>query len=425
MFQARDKILNHKNHIANHPCDKCDIAGTRLVVKPAPVDEFGNQTRPAVKFNFFPWTPGVTEHHDGKVRDLMTNPEYSQEERLGFKGWSCVLRLNNFDLVKNIPCDPMHQLYLGTTKRMFGQTFKINHPSIPLKRLLIRRGLRIDQYNEVTCRQKQPSEMNRRARDIDFCNYKASEWKTLVLCNSIHIIDIAAETDLALQQCWIMYFWIIRTYVVATNDELDAINVYLDMPEFIRQFKLLYEKVFSKFACSYNIHVLEHLPNQRQNGPLVNDACYAFEGSFATMINSLCKGTRNVTRQANRGTFCAYRGRRGEHTCQMAIKYRPFKEKSAYDDSLAYTRNGFWCVKEVNVKDKRCRCARLNIRPITYPCKHAPRNSLNLSLIGVYKYHSVDPEITQTFHFSDFLGKLMKVGSYVVKLPKEILLECT
>ena len=421
-LQARDKMLNHKNHIAKYACDKCDIKATNLVVKEGYVNENGRRIR-AKTFRFYPWTEGVNDHTDEIIRHLMSNPDLTEEERKGFKGRSIILDMPNFNLVKNIPLDYMHLMCLRCTKRMFGLTYKINHSSLPNKRSLVKPES-IETYNDFIVHQRQPTEFPRRPRRMDFCNLKASEWRTVGLCNALHIIDNCHDPLLKLT--WSMYFWIKRAYVCTTNEELQEIDVYMDMIEFIKNFKLCYEKTFSKYNCSYNIHCIEHLPKERlMSGSLVHNAAYIFEGLYGDMLAALCVGTRNTTRQAMMGSFFIYRGRRGKHLCQNAIQYQPAKPDTMHDDSLAYTKEGFWYIHKVNKTNKTCHCSRLNVLTATLPCKYAPRQELKLSLIGVYKFSSIDENITHSFHYSDFLGKFMRVQDYLVKIPKDILLECT
>ena len=38
----------------------------------------------------------------------------------GFKGKSCIMRLQGFNLVKNVSMDWMHLLFLGVTRKQFG-----------------------------------------------------------------------------------------------------------------------------------------------------------------------------------------------------------------------------------------------------------------------------------------------------------------
>ena len=399
--------------------------GTKLIVKPR--KEYRNEhgrrvVEKEVSFNFYPWTDNIQEHTDARVRDLMTNPNLQPRERLGFNGYTTLLELPNFDICKQVPYDYMHGMCSGTTKRMFGLTYKISHSSIQSKRVIIRR-IPLEPYNNAVIRQPQPSELNRRSRKMDFCNFKASEWRTVGLVNAIHIFEQC--TDLTLKNCWIMYFWIMRAYATTTSEELASLNQYIDMSRFMKQFKLIYEKLFSLFNCSYNVHAIEHLPKVRESGTLQDFAAYNFENVFGVMINSICSGTRNITRQANLGTFCAYKGRRGKHLCQNCIRYQPYKEKCMHDDSLVYNEHGFWSVTKVNKIEKTCLCHSLQVTSADIPCKHGVQGVLNLSYIGVYKYLRIDKDVSRTFHFSEFTGKFMRVLDYVVKLPKDVLLECT
>ena len=341
---------------------------------------------------------------------------------LGFKGKSALFNLGNFNFVKQVPLDYMHLLCLGVTKRMFGQTYNIDHSTIQTKRIKVKR-LPIASWNDVIMRQRQPSDLNRRSRIMDYKNMKASEWRTVSICTALHIMD--QSKDPSVKDCWLMYFWIVRTYLITTDAELRDINNYIDMGEFIKQWKLLYEEIYSQYNCSYNVHCVEHLPSERENGSLVDSSSFPFEGVYGTMLTALCPGTMNTTRQANLGTFITFRGRRGRHICQNALRIQHFKSKSMHDDSLIYTQDGFWSVTKVNQKDKVFMCHRLNVRPLSMPCKFGVRDSLNMSLIGVYKYHSVDNEVHATFHFKDVLGKFMRIADNIVKLPKDILLECT
>ena len=414
-------MLNHKSAVGDYPCTKCDIKGTKLVVKPERI--VNGKVVKAKTFNFFPWTPNVTEHTDARIRELMAQAQRLPDEEhdvKGYKGISCLNDLENFNLVDNVPLDYMHLMCLGVTKRMFGQSYRVNHSSVKTKKLKSDK-LSMDNFNEKILRQRLPSEIPRRSRTMDFCNYKASEWRTITIATALHIID---DCKMKTHKCaWTMYFWLSRTYITCTDEELEQVNNYIDMTEFVKQFKLTYEKLYSQYFSAYNVHAIQHLASTRRTGTLMENGAYPFEGVFQIMIGSLVPGTRNTTKQAMLGTFCTYRGRRGQHVCQNAIKVRPRKEKCSYEDSLVYTNQGFWSVKKV-YKDKSYKVYRLNVRPATLPCKHGVRGQLNMSLIGVYTYHSIDEVVKSRIHLKDVIGKLMKVGPYIVKIPKAILLEC-
>ena len=83
---------------------------------------------------------------------------------------------------------------------------------------------------------------------------------------------------------------------ILSQDEICARDIEFSrilIHEFLQDFKELYGAKHQTF----NLHCLQHLPNQVQNrGPLHKSDCFPFEGWFKN-TKSLHSGTRNISSQ--------------------------------------------------------------------------------------------------------------------------------
>ena len=166
---CRDKILNHKNHKADYPCEKCPYKAYKLPIKRM------NHRRGRLEhttINKYPYKPGVECYTDAIIRDLIVNTPAGHDDQKGFIGYSCIVELENFDLWKQISLDSMHLTALGMTKKKVGMTYSISHDSISTKELAFAR-LPVELFNRAMLKQRTPSDFNRRARSMDFANFKA------------------------------------------------------------------------------------------------------------------------------------------------------------------------------------------------------------------------------------------------------------
>ena len=221
-----------------------------------------------------------------------------------------------------------------------------------------------------------------------------------------------------------MFLWIVRAVATSDDDEFKSILRYIDMPNFIKEFQLLWEKVYSIETCSYNVHFLGHILHQRIQGPMTATSAFPFEGLFSVMLRSLVPGTRSTTKQAHVGAYANYKAGRNGHACKKRIKYAPVTRNCSDDDSLIYTETGFWkitSIPEPNVYE----CKRVRVMPWEVACKHGVQGKLKMSLVGAYQYAGTDENDTSIIQRCDIKGKLIHVSDYILKIPKDILYEST
>ena len=249
-----------------------------------------------------------------------------------------------------------------------------------------------------------------------------SEFRNIGLFFGLHIYEQATNKDHQLS--WLMFIWIMRTYITTTPQEYQALRDYIDMDTFMVDFKKTWELVYSIHSCSYNYHAFEHLPMMREVGSLSDQCAYPFEGLFQVMLGSLYPGTRNITRQAHKGAYANYMGASGGHTHQKKITYQPLSRNHTINDSLIYTCTGFWCVQKV-LEDGTLDCHRVIIETWHPRCRHGVHGVLNMSMVGVYIYVDIDHDTQCAINKKNVLGKLIQVDKYIIKCPKEILLEST
>ena len=61
-----------------------------------------------------------------QILDIVQSPDdLSREEAMGFQGYSPLMDYPGFDFILGLPCEYLHHLCLGVTKRMVELTFKV------------------------------------------------------------------------------------------------------------------------------------------------------------------------------------------------------------------------------------------------------------------------------------------------------------
>ena len=86
-----------------------------------------------------------------------------------------MLNLEDFDIITQIPAEYMHLVCLGVVKKLFKLTFQADN------RMRIIDNQRLQQLNENLLKTQVPTEFSRRTRAIDFSNFKAEEWRNIIM----------------------------------------------------------------------------------------------------------------------------------------------------------------------------------------------------------------------------------------------------
>lgn len=103
---ARAMIQNLKHPTGSSACPICLHTGHRNEEKSA------NSTRSFIRYRY------GKEESSSALRTYEQTIEHAQKKLNGVKGFSCLMTLPYFDIIKNVTTDYMHGSILGVTKRI-------------------------------------------------------------------------------------------------------------------------------------------------------------------------------------------------------------------------------------------------------------------------------------------------------------------
>ena len=187
-----------------------------------------------------------------------------KESEVGCR-YSCLLQLPYFDAVRMMIVDPMHNLYLGTAKRMFR--------TIWIKNFLTDQ-LTLGKVNSRISSLDVPSNVpfHRLPPSIEATCLTAEQWMIWVNYYSIYCLhDVLPPEHL---ECWrhfVLASRLLSKYVISKDDVKVADALLL---QFCRHFQSLY----GSEAVTPNIHLHNHLADCiRDFGPLASFWLFSFE----------------------------------------------------------------------------------------------------------------------------------------------------
>ena len=277
---ATRKICGFKGHSAQLGCSRClkkFLGG------------FGEK-RDYSGFNRSSWKPRTNEEHRRMAIKITQCKTKARKNLLGQQSgithYSILLRLDYFDVIRFCTVDPMHNLFLGTAKRMFKlwTDSKLFSPS---------------QLSEIEERIKSvevPSDIGRLPMRItsNCGSYTAEQWKNWTLIYSIFCLQgILPEEHF---RCW-------QTFVLAckylcqsaiTKTELDIAD------GLILKFCKSVETLYGKDAITPNMHLHNHLKEViLDHGPVTSFWCFSFE-RFNGILGSTTTNKRSIELQIMR-----------------------------------------------------------------------------------------------------------------------------
>ena len=332
-------------------------------------------------------------------------------EVFGYNGKSALLDLlPGFDIVENVPVDPMHLLYLGIARALFELLFHVgqNRATNMKRPRATTKGL-----DMKLPRLQTPTEIVRRPRAIDFKNYKASEWRNLVLYYFPIVLEELPEG--LPRQMWLEFSFLARAYSL---DEESYNSLQVDLKELALKWYRNFHHLFGKTNMRYNLHLISHLERIRKHGPFPEISAFDFESSFAVSTRVQKCGTTSVGLQGMRHTYI--RPREG-HACKKKIIYRK-KRTPRSNDTLVYTCNGIYEIVEP------LEAFNLLVKKVITTTYFPPvrRSQLDLASIGVYKFLYTENK-TETITRIAVHGKVIAVpvedGTVLLTATKAMLRE--
>ena len=372
-------LRNQKSHNAKLGCDYC-YARAKYVKKT--VWGIATLNRPARTFA-------------GLLRD------YAEHDNLGtplsdygYRGKCALVELlPGFDVIENIPVDPMHVLYLGVARCLFELLFAVGENRLPAGSPPREKTDGLDSGLPTL---QVPSELTRRPRAMDFKNWKCAEWRNLVLFYFPLVLAQLPVGGLR-RQMWLEFCYVCRAY--SQDEEAYSLIDQEGLQKLTLKWYRNYHKEFKSHNMRYNIHLMSHLERIRGHGPFSEISAFPFEGSFAASSRAQKPGTFCVGMQAMRQSYL--RPRQG-HKCEKTLRIRATPTPRT-DDTLIFTETASYNVIE-EPQGETVRAKEILTTTYFPPV----RTTLDFKAAGVAMYLSTKDEVTSV-RLSEVKGKLIAV----------------
>lgn len=277
---ATRKICGFKGHSAVFGCSRC--------LKEFP-GSFGEK-RDYSGFDRNLWKSRTNQDHRRAALKISKCKTKTGRDLLGQKSgithFSVLLKLEYFDVIRFCTVDPMHNLFLGTAKKMFKiwTDLKLFTPS-QLKEIE-------DRIQSIEV----PSDIGRLPMRItsNSGSYTAEQWKNWTLIYSVYCLKgILPEAHF---RCW-------QTFVLACKYFCQSVisKTDLDIADgLILKFCKSVETLYGNEAVTPNMHLHNHLKAViLDHGPVTSFWCFSFE-RFNGILGSTSTNKRSVELQLMR-----------------------------------------------------------------------------------------------------------------------------
>ncbi len=373
-------LRNQKAHTASLGCDYC-------------FGRASHRSRPI-------WGPSTLKSESRTTARLKEDYERVAKKEItfadfGYKGRSEILNvLPDFDVIDKVPVDPMHLLFLGVCRSLFELLFAVGE-NRPRKLSTPRQSTKKLDY--ALGQLKVPSEMPRRARAMDYKNWKGSEWRALVLFY-FPIVVLCLRPGIE-REIWLEFCYLCRAYSL---EDRYYNNLDKDFLKYLgtRWYNKYYD-AFGDLNMRYNVHLMSHLQRIREQGSFPEISAFPFEGSFAAAARGQQVGTSSLGLQSMRYTYL--RPLKG-HLCKKKISFDTKTTSRRQNDLLHSERSCFQLVETPKPGDNFFKVRKLNVTTYFPP----DGSSLDFTDIGVFKYLSTTQNV-QYLQRDNVIGKLFMV----------------
>lgn len=208
----------------------------------------------------------------------------NQEQPEHHVGESILLKIKDLDMVNDIPIDPMHNVYLGVTKRQIW-IWLFSQKTDPGR-------LSDDCIAKITSmikgiKGKLPVEFHRNLRSLDqLKKYKAKELRMFLLYIGPFVLkNYLSPIRFAHFMRLHSAIKILSDSEFSTNENMIKLADHL-----LQTYRIGIESLYDKRNSTYNLHLMSHLHEEvRQHGPLDRFSNFIFEnflGFLKTLIRS-------------------------------------------------------------------------------------------------------------------------------------------
>ena len=369
-----------------------------------------------------------------KTKKKKTDMKIETEHINGYCDQPIILSLlPDFDIINKMPVDPMHLLYgPGVTGRLALLTFHEEKQESRVSRSkdpLIEVAKLKSKMPEVV---QLPTEIPRSFKSenvMKLSKFKASEWRTFLIV--IFPLVIEALPLGPTRRLWAMLSYMIRAY----NLPPEAYDAFVKKrgPQYLKcmakAWLRVFEKIFTEYNMSYNVHLMSHLDLIREQGPFYAISAFTFEGSYASITKGQHLGAASVGKSAIKDNLqrAAFRHRHAEKELKLSVNATQLR-----NDSLVYTFKDetytFYQITAIDEEEIEAKKFIKSSYRILGDCR-PDATQYNFLDVGVaYVTKEAEGE-TCKIKKSDISGKFVKIQvgrrHVAVSLCKGILRECT
>ncbi len=266
---------------------------------------------------------GADLRTDGEVRaiaarleaDDFSSDEDREEVCRGIKKVSPLASLSYLDLIRDIPCEPMHLIHLGIVRRILNLSFMCG--SSKAKDVTFKRASD-EALNAALLRTKSLPEFSRRTRRLDLANYKAEEFRNVVMGFWPAFLNALPTKTVT---TWILTVYLVRAFNLPRRD-LQELMDRVDLKRTLKFWYEEYEHAYGTVNCSYNVHVFSHLDLVCAVDDLSELSAVDYEDQYNLLKRSYRPGTTSIGTQAlqnlNVGKFYKHSCRKPRTVSLMA-----------------------------------------------------------------------------------------------------------
>ncbi len=275
----RAALRGLKQHSAKYSCPYCKASKDKGVF---PARTFGAELRTDSELR------AIASRVDA---DDFSSDEDKEEICRGIKKTSPLARLEYLDLIRDIPCEPMHLIHLGIVRRILNLSFASG--SSKAKDVKFKRS-NDDGVNAALLRTKSLPEFSRRTRRLDIANYKAEEFRNVILGFWPAFLNALPTKTVT---TWILTVYLSRAYNLPRGT-LNELQQNVDLHRTLRFWYEEFEHAFGRDHCSYNVHVFSHMDIVSEVDDLMELSAVRYEDHYNILKRSYRPGTASTGMQA-------------------------------------------------------------------------------------------------------------------------------
>ncbi|KAJ8685366.1 hypothetical protein QAD02_021159 [Eretmocerus hayati] len=266
-------VLGLKSHSGFYSCPKCEVRGTYYTSVCLP-KRIG-RLRTDVKFR-------EGHYYENPGGDLSCEAHQLRD--------SILTRINGFGPVTNVVIEPMHQLYLGPTRKLL-LIWQTNASGVKDEQRALISDRLIQLRDYITY------DFARRPRAFHFVKiYKATELRLFLLYTG----PVALKGILPDNKYQHFLLLHIAATILSRADFCEREDMITFAEDLLRVFVEQYAAIYGEKLMAYNVHQLLHLANEcRTYGKLDNFSAFRFE-NFIRIMKSLVRSGNQPLQQLMR-----------------------------------------------------------------------------------------------------------------------------